>query len=240
MLYVPASEKALASCLYLTAPLVSITSLACKEDMMTDLEFDHLWEEITGGASNAQEPQELDEEETAPSQSEDEGPFHPEEVAEVEGALDSYLIENDWPAVSKTHCPDGNIYYNVYMNISNVSLHTAMLISDKSLSLQIIVTLPTVCSPQYWLILDDFIVNFNYSRRFGGLRRSQGTVDYVYSFSVSGGFNEEHFQRYLAVCIFSAVEAYPEIAKLSVGKLSRKKSEELVEKLRVLVEALKE
>jgi hypothetical protein len=204
---------------------------------MTDLEFDRLWEEIAGGTADSDDTaNELEE----AASSNEEGPFHPEEVAEVELALDSYMIENEWPAVSKTSYPDGNIYYTVYMNISNVSLHTALFISDKSLSLRFIVTLPTVCSPEYWLILDDYIVDFNYNRRFGCLRRYEGTVDYVYSFSLSGGFNEEHFQRYLIACIFSAVEAYPEISKLSVGKLTRKKSAELVEKLRVLVEALKD
>jgi hypothetical protein len=213
--------------------------LAGKEDLpMTDIDFDRLWDEITGGASDQESPAidpELDEE-----QEHDQTPQNQEMVEEIAEKLEAFMEDNDWKSFSKTTYPDGTVYYTVYMNVDKVSLRAAVQISDDPLAMRIIASLPLVCPEEYRLIVDQYIVNFNSIKRYGGLLRHDGSIDYSYAFSVAEGFNADAFQRYFIACLYSAAEAYPELSKLAVGKLSRKKTAECLEKLNALIIALKE
>jgi hypothetical protein len=200
---------------------------------MAEYDFDHIMSEMNGF-----EGKEEDEEEGALVVSGNSR----SKVEEISDKLERFMANERWKSVSKIAHKDGDVSYNVIFNVNKLSLRSTIIIESAPESIRIMVTLPAICLPEYSLIMDEFVAEFNYTKRYGALQHDarDGSIEYAYTFSFSEGFSVKEFRKYFDSCLFTAAEACPEVAKLSVGRLSKNKLAELNNKLNVLVLALRE
>jgi hypothetical protein len=152
--------------------------------------------------------------------------------------IESLLQENGWDHYSKKPFNDESICIIIRSTVTKVDLTCTIVVSD--LALRILVHLPVVFSPEFIPLVDEYIVNANFALRYGAWGRdaSDNEVRFKLAYSVGEEFDKEAFKGYLLFSLFKAADAYPEMVRLSVGKLSRDKLEKAIEKYTALLNAL--
>ncbi|MDR1643462.1 MAG: hypothetical protein LBT59_27525 [Clostridiales bacterium] len=154
--------------------------------------------------------------------------------------ISNHFESHNWTNISRKETPYGSIVFRFYMNVKKVPLTIDTFVTEVPLTVKILVTLPTVCSPEYSIIVDSYITEYNYGKRYGSLNHDKrdGALEYEYNYSVAHSFNADDFDTYFNACVFSAANAYPEISKLCVGRLSKAKLDDVNNKVATLVNAL--
>jgi hypothetical protein len=193
---------------------------------MSEFDFDHIMSEISSVTENA-------------IMRRTSGIIETDEIIE---RFEAYMSREGWKSVSKNVDEDGDITYEANFSVEGLILRGRVILESAGQTMGIMVILPTNCACEYSLIMDEYVASFNYSKKFGSLQHDarDGAVEYSYSYLYLDGFNINVFDKYFNYCLSTAVEAYPDVAKLCVGRLSRRQLAALNEKLNRLVNALKE
>jgi hypothetical protein len=161
-------------------------------------------------------------------------------VQAISHAIGCFIADKGWNNVTKKNFPNGGVAFALGVQVEKVSLKAYVTIHESPLAVTCNATLPMRCAPEYSLIVDEFITERNYDKLIGCFKRdTDGAVEYEYSFFVANAFSIDDFEKYLNFCLIEAANAYPDISKLCVGRLSKAKMAALEEKLATLAEALK-
>ncbi|MDR1643463.1 MAG: hypothetical protein LBT59_27530 [Clostridiales bacterium] len=159
-------------------------------------------------------------------------------VQAISYAINQYLSEMHLTSIVRTKFDDGTVLISASIHASDMSLQVDTYVAENPLSIRITVLLPVTCFPQYSLLVDEYITNFNYNKRFGVLKRLDRAVEYEHTFCGTRTFSIYDYGLYLIACLYSATEASPELAKICVGKFSKAKIAESFDKISTLINAL--
>ncbi|MDR1643464.1 MAG: hypothetical protein LBC41_14225 [Clostridiales bacterium] len=163
-------------------------------------------------------------------------------VQAIAAEIGKYFDDNGWTTVTRKECANGAIAFYFNMSVKSVPLRIDVDIAESPMVVRFNVTLPTLCASEYALLVDEFITEFNYDQRYGALKHdiNDGTLAYEYNVSVAHTFDIDDFDTYFNVCLYSAANAYWDVSRLCVGRLSKAKLAELTEKLTEMTQTLNE
>ncbi|MDR1643465.1 MAG: hypothetical protein LBT59_27540 [Clostridiales bacterium] len=155
-------------------------------------------------------------------------------------AVNDYMVGNGWRSVSRSERSNGSINFELTMNVEKMAFRTSIFVGRDPLYIRYTVTLPIVCSPEYSLIVDDYIATYNYNLRIGSLKHdsSDGALEFEFAYATDNVFNISDFDSYFDICLLSAAKVYPDISKLCVGRMSQSQMNAIMEKLTLLSSAL--
>ena len=105
------------------------------------------------------------------------------------------------------------------------------------------INLPIACDPIYFPVLSEHLAALNRKNsRYGAyaLDLEDGSVECRFRLRYDDGLGIKAFQKMLFFALGDADDEYPEISRLSAGKLKRDKREETVKKAKALIADIEE
>jgi hypothetical protein len=163
----------------------------------------------------------------------------PPRVQEISSEISGFIAKNGWKRVDKTEF-EGSVGLRLYLDVRNVLIDVTIIVNNDPLYIAFYARLPMRCQPEYELLVDDYLSEYNYGQSIGVMQRNKhdGTLEYQFTFSVAHSFFIEDFELYFNSCLYSAAIAYPEVSKLCAGRLTRAQLAEVKLKLQELTRAL--
>ena len=101
------------------------------------------------------------------------------------------------------------------------------------------INLPVACDPIYHYVISEHLAKLNReSKRYGtyGINFDDGSVECRYRLRYDDGLGKISFEKILFYSLADADDEYPDISKLAAGKLRNAQKEEVVGKVKKLVD----
>jgi hypothetical protein len=158
----------------------------------------------------------------------------------VQNEVSGFMRDKGWTSITKSERPNGSVIFSLNLHVDKVGYKISVTIAKDPIVITICSALPCFCSPEYSLLVDEYIADYNIRVRIGALKHdsADGAVEFEYAFPVFSSFKIDDFKSYLDICIYAAADVYPNVSKLCVGRVSEAKMNAIAEKIAVLTSAL--
>ena len=150
-----------------------------------------------------------------------------------------FLDENNWHYSSSMRRPDLCIY-ELGFTVRKVSLRLKISVETDPNVCRIDAILPITADEIYEYPLCKQLAKENYMKRFGSFKYDErdGEVSYEYSFLINTGIRKADLDTYFHAVVSTAAGGFAEIRKNCVGKYKGHEVDEILDKVKALVNDL--